>query len=1295
MRKFVEIRRVLRRLLVAGVAYCTLSMGAQAVVIDNTYLFLGNLKDSPSLSTGTVNNQTLKPVDYAGESPGNTFSNDTIAVLNSNGSTSNCGTKQIYHVVTRSGVQSTVGLGTDYSEYSITMLAKLDTLGSWKRWLDFSDGTLDSGIYALNNDLNFYPNGNVFTSAFAAGKYSLITLTRSSSGTISVYIGATKAATYNDAAGLYKVPASGDIIFIRDNVSGPATGETTGANIAYINVSNFLKTDVQIANIADNICTVATTSKIALNKVLGDGRLAPSDQFTLQIKNASNTVVNATASSTTTGAGATVDIATGTTGSFTASGGQTYTLTEAGAGGTNISSYLSSIACTNASTGSTTVLPRGQIVGGSSFSLTPAILDDIRCTITNTQRPPVLRFTAALGTPRQGANDQFTVAIADGSGTLVSSSTNSTSAGTGSQTTAGKGTTDFYTATPGSTYTLQETMAAGSPSALSQYGKKVVCTNARSAGLNVASITTLGQSMAPLAGDVIDCVVTNTAIPTLVLNQISHLGIGSFSYTGNNGWGTQTVSTTSADGAGTPTAAQALNQANIDTTLSASLAAGWSLRSVACVDNNASVNGNSGTFGVVSGGTLSLPAAKILSNSQLTCTVIADLGPTLTVIKLVNGTPSRVNANDRFTIGLSSNSIAGRASLPTACLVGTSSTGTSLTCTTDNSASAATVAAQVATFALVADGSTTYTLSDAMGAGSGSALNVYKTNFSCSVSNIASVTTKGNAGPILAASPVALPAKALTLTPTGSPLASSYTIRPGSADQIVCTFENQAAVAKLTVKKIATGGLGSFTFNGTSANANGFSTNSSYTVSTTSSAAASGDTVNLLQTNALTEILEVSKSGWSLRSVACIDANASATGNPGTFGALNSGVLSIPANRVLPASDLQCTFANEYVGYGVSGKIILDDGAGNGTAHDGVQNGAESALAGVLVRLSNCAGQVYSTATTAADGSFFLSLKDAPTGQDVCVQQAPSSSYSLVSVKAGSTGASFDNATAALHLSAAPGTDYTGVVFGNILKSTLTRNNVGQVVASNTQTYTHTFTAGTTGSVSFGITDSSPGGSPWSSVLYLDSDCSGKLSSSSKVLSLPQTTKVGDRICLIVKVMAPATAAPGTANTGVLTATQTLSLPTLSPNTAQTGLENFDLSTVTVGGVLTLHKEFRILSNCPSDGASSLALASPFASTGVALPGQVIEYRLQFENTAAAAVTAVRIFDVVPVYSTLEQAFCISAPTRGLIGCSVATPANVASGNPVSWTLADASTAVTGLQPTDKGLVGLCVRIQQ
>ena len=64
-----------------------------------------------------------------------------------------------------------------------------------------------------------------------------------------------------------------------------------------------------------------------------------------------------------------------------------------------------------------------------------------------------------------------------------------------------------------------------------------------------------------------------------------------------------------------------------------------------------------------------------------------------------------------------------------------------------------------------------------------------------------------------------------------------------------------------------------------------------------------------------------------------------------------------------------------YHGVRLRGRVFNDNGAGGGTANDGILNGAEAGLAGFNLRLTDASGApTYGTTISATDGAFALAL---------------------------------------------------------------------------------------------------------------------------------------------------------------------------------------------------------------------------------------------------------------------------------------------------------------------------------
>lgn len=246
--------------------------------------------------------------------------------------------------------------------------------------------------------------------------------------------------------------------------------------------------------------------RITLVKALQNaGRAAPTDQFAMQIRNAGGAIANPTASSTTSGTGATVTAGSGTTSATAVALNQPSTLTEAPAGSTSLARYTSAIACSNANAGSATLLPAGA---GQSFSVTPTNpLDDILCTLTNT-RLPSLVLRKVLPGGRSLPADQFTLSI---TGPVSNSATT-----TGATNAPTQAATVNATSAVGS-YTLGE-VGAGATN-LSQYTSTYACTNSAPGG-QAPSGSGTSFSVTTAVGDALDCSVTNTMVPRADLSIV-------------------------------------------------------------------------------------------------------------------------------------------------------------------------------------------------------------------------------------------------------------------------------------------------------------------------------------------------------------------------------------------------------------------------------------------------------------------------------------------------------------------------------------------------------------------------------------------------------------------------------------------------------------------------------------------------------------------------------------------------------------------------------------------------------
>lgn len=136
-------------------------------------------------------------------------------------------------------------------------------------------------------------------------------------------------------------------------------------------------------------------------------------------------------------------------------------------------------------------IPAANVRGGSAF----------QCQVVYSAS--AVRLIIKLAGPRINDSDQFVVKVTDANVNDITSTTS----GTGSTVTGGD--TGWRTYNWGS-HTIQQTMASGSTSALSNYNSTVSCSNAQIGGTNVSGVTKIGDSFTSGDTDIITCIITNS-----------------------------------------------------------------------------------------------------------------------------------------------------------------------------------------------------------------------------------------------------------------------------------------------------------------------------------------------------------------------------------------------------------------------------------------------------------------------------------------------------------------------------------------------------------------------------------------------------------------------------------------------------------------------------------------------------------------------------------------------------------------------------------------------------------------
>ena len=146
--------------------------------------------------------------------------------------------------------------------YTISMLMRYDPMDSgYARLIDFSNSTLDTGIYKLGNEVSFYPVGTFAAGSFVQGQDVFVTITRdAATQLVSLYINGVPSGTYTDTTNLY-APSATVVYFLMDNTTGSFNiGETDPGTIAYLQIRDVPITAEEVTASLATICQVVSES---------------------------------------------------------------------------------------------------------------------------------------------------------------------------------------------------------------------------------------------------------------------------------------------------------------------------------------------------------------------------------------------------------------------------------------------------------------------------------------------------------------------------------------------------------------------------------------------------------------------------------------------------------------------------------------------------------------------------------------------------------------------------------------------------------------------------------------------------------------------------------------------------------------------------------------------------------------------------------------------------------------------------------------------------------------------------
>jgi uncharacterized repeat protein (TIGR01451 family) len=334
-----------------------------------------------------------------------------------------------------------------------------------------------------------------------------------------------------------------------------------------------------------------------------------------------------------------------------------------------------------------------------------------------------------------------------------------------------------------------------------------------------------------------------------------------------------------------------------------------------------------------------------------------------------------------------------------------------------------------------------------------------------------------------------------------------------------------------------------------------------------------------------------------------------------------------------------------------SGTTFLDNGQGSATANDGVQESSEPGMGGIVVAASS-AGKLLDQETSDGSGNFTVWL---PAGSTpVSIAPKLPTGYTATAGSAGTTTAAAGTYAAnAVTFSPVAGTAYSGLAFGMVAPNTFTASASQTGSPGSAVFYPAQFVAQTSGVVSFATSAvAAPASLSWTEQVYLDSGCTGQISSQDAPVGSVSVVQ-GQRVCVLLKENIPVTAQVGDTNAVTLSALFTYA--TMKP-ALQASLAVLDQTTAGATGALSLTKMVRDLTT--GMGPAVAIQASP---------GDSLQYTLQATNNSAQALASVAISDTTPAYTGFVSASCPQVLSSTITSCQVAqAPAAGAQGT-IQW----------------------------
>ena len=214
-------------------------------------------------------------------------------------------------------------------------------------------------------------------------------------------------------------------------------------------------------------------------------------------------------------------------------------------------------------------------------------------------------------------------------------------------------------------------------------------------------------------------------------------------------------------------------------------------------------------------------------------------------------------------------------------------------------------------------------------------------------------------------------------------------------------------------------------------------------------------------------------------------------------------------------------------------------------------------------------------------------------------------------------------------------------------------NHQSTVIPGNAVIYAHKLSSDSAGSVVFNSSDGGSAATGWNHGIYLDANCNGALESAeagTEINGVSFNLLAGDTLCIIDKVNA-ATNVTAQSSYLVTTTADFSYAASVLPNISKT-VE--DVTTALQAGSSTLDLT-KTVENITHSTAETQTLNQ-------ANPGDILRYRVYYQNTGTGPIDDLVINDSVPAYTALVTASNVCATTPASLVCAPSTL-----GNDLKW----------------------------